>query len=87
MKQLLLKARETIAWLFGVIALLTRELVAFLRSVNIDQPRGVVLCIALQLIVVISMLLAFRGAAAGPARPLAGDLTSEVPAQPAESGR
>lgn len=72
MKQFLLKTLEILRGVLNVSLAFARWLIAFLRSVNIDQARGVVLCLTLQLVVVISMVLAFRNPAGPPARPLEG---------------
>jgi len=62
-----------------------RELIAFLRSVDIDQPRGVILCVTLQLIVVISLVLTFRNPASNVAMPLEGQSQSLRPPEVTES--
>jgi hypothetical protein len=85
MKQFLLKLLEVSRVLIGVLAEFTRGLIAFLRSVNIDQPRGVILCVTLQLVVVISLVLMFRTAAATPVKPIEGQVQRPALPDPAES--
>ena len=76
MKQFLLKTLEILSVVWNAVLQFSRWLIAFLRSVNIDQPRGVVLCLTFQLVVVISMVLAFRNPAGPPAKPLGGQSPS-----------
>ena len=76
MKQFLLKVREFLGGALRVSFELVNWLVAFMRSVNIDQPRGVILCVTLQLVVAISVVLAFRNPAGPLAKPLEGQSPS-----------
>ena len=72
MKQFLIKLLDVSRSVLGVLTDFTRGLIAFLRSVNIDQPRGVILCVTLQFVVVISLVLTFRSPAGNLAKPLEG---------------
>jgi hypothetical protein len=85
MKQFLFKLLDVSRSLLGVLMEFTRGLIAFLRSVNIDQPRGVILCVTLQLVVVISLVLAFRNPAGNLAQPLEGQVQPLTPPEVTES--
>lgn len=80
MKQFLLKTLEILRGVWNASLEFASWVIAFLRSVKIDQPRGVILCLTLQLVVVISMVLTFRNAAGPPAKPLEGQ--SPPPSSP-----
>src|SRR5262245_32669304 len=60
MKQFLLKMREVLQRLFRISATLAVRTLAALRSVNIDQPRGAILCVTLQLVIALSIIIAFN---------------------------
>ena len=74
MKQFLHKAIEVLRSVWNASLALASWLVAFLLSVNIDQPRGVILCLTFQLVVVIAMVLTFRSTTGPPAKPLEGQV-------------
>jgi hypothetical protein len=63
--------------LFVAIARFIAWVVALLRSVNIDQPRGVLLCIALQCLAIAALFFGSRPRVEIPAKPV----TSSIPAQ------
>jgi len=72
MKQVLLKILEILRVVWNAALQFASWVIAFLRSVNIDQPRGVILCLTFQLVVVISMVLAFRNPPGPAAKPREG---------------
>jgi hypothetical protein len=74
MKQLLLKLVDA-----------SRGVIAFLRSVDIDQPRGVILCVTLQLVVVISLVLTFRTEA--PTQPIERPIQEPALSEAIEPGQ
>ena len=79
MKQFLLKTFEVLQRVFRVIAQFIAWVVALLRSVNIDQARGVLLCLALQLITIAVFLVAFRRDTETPSRPVPGQAAPDLP--------
>lgn len=85
MKQFLLKLLDVSRRVLGVLMDFTRGLIAFLRSVNIDQPRGVILCVTLQLVVVISLVLTLRNPAGDQAKSLEGQGQPLTPPEVTES--
>lgn len=72
MKQFLQKTLEVLRGVLRVTLDFVSWLVAFLRSVNIDQPRGVILCVTFQLVVAVAIVLAFRNPVGPLAKPLEG---------------
>jgi hypothetical protein len=79
MKQFLTKAVEVLRRLFRATVEFIRWVIALLQSVNIDQPRGVILCLGLQLVTIVVFLVAFRRDTESPSRPVPVQV---VPASP-----
>ncbi len=60
MKQLLQKMFELLRQVASLLAGLIRPLVTLLRTVNVGQPRGVMLCVGLQALILFSLALALH---------------------------
>jgi hypothetical protein len=84
MKQVLSKMLEMAQRLFRASIEIVAQIVAVLRSVNIDLPRGVILCVALQLIIALSFLVAFRTRIGSPAKAVEGHVEPQQQAVPAD---
>lgn len=77
MKQFLQKVFELMRRVVAVAGLMGTQLVRFLRAVDIDLPRGVILCITFQLLLVLALILAFRVKLFGPVQALSGTERAE----------
>jgi hypothetical protein len=79
MKQFLSKTLEVLRRAFAAFAAFIAWVLERLRSVNIDQPRGVILCVGLQLIAIVVFLVAFRRETESPSRPVPGQTAPVSP--------
>jgi hypothetical protein len=72
MKQFLLKLFEISGAIWRVSFQIGQRLVEALRGVDVDAPRTVLLCVALQLIIAVSVIVTFRIQTEAPARAVPG---------------
>ncbi len=80
MKQFLLKTLEILRRLVGLVLELARRIFQFLRSVEIDQPRGALLAVAFQFLLVAAAVVGLRAAdAIKPQRMTPGQRLLEPP--------
>jgi hypothetical protein len=72
MKQFIESMLDLTRRAFSVAAAISGRTLDFLRSVNIDLPRGVMLCVAFQLILLLAVVISFGGVLFVPVMPQSG---------------
>jgi hypothetical protein len=81
MKEFLVKALAVLKQASVLLIAVIRRVVASLQSVSIDQPRGVLLCIAFQFLVALAVLMTFRARLTSPPTPSPAEAPADHEAQ------